>query len=98
MRISDEIKEAMAGREFESLDEMNAFLTEFTRARNQTPKDDFHGLSPAQYVDGYYQLRCLNHFSTFLGLIEAEIDDTFLRRIVRLKKTPLLDDVLRFHV
>lgn len=49
-RIIDEIKAAVGGQEFSSLEEAQAFLSGFTQSRNQAPLDDFDGLSPEQMV------------------------------------------------
>jgi hypothetical protein len=46
--VSDELREAMVGRQFNSLAEVQAFADRYTRQRNQRPLDEFHGLSPEQ--------------------------------------------------
>jgi hypothetical protein len=43
-----EIRQALQGRQFSSLDELQSYTDRFMRQRNQAPKDDFHGLSPDQ--------------------------------------------------
>ena len=46
--VSAELREAMEGRQFNSLDEVQAFADRHTQQRNQRPLDEFHGLSPEQ--------------------------------------------------
>lgn len=50
-------------------------------------------------VRGMYSLRCFKRFAEFLGLIEIERDsDDQYGRVFKLRKTPLLGDVARFHL
>ena len=44
----NEMKEAMVGRTFSSIEEANSFLQEYNQQRNRHPVDDFEGLSPEQ--------------------------------------------------
>ena len=46
--IFSEIRELMAGQEFASIDDVQAFLDRHVDARNSAPLDDFEGLSPEQ--------------------------------------------------
>ncbi len=46
--LHDEIRQALEGRNFESLEEANAFLAAHMQQRNQQPEDDFAGLSSEQ--------------------------------------------------
>ena len=46
--VSRELREAMKGRQFNSLAEVQAFTDRYTQQRNQHPLDEFHGLSPEQ--------------------------------------------------
>ena len=46
--VSTGLLEALAGREFNSLEEAQAFGETFMEQRNQKPSDDFHGLSPEE--------------------------------------------------
>jgi len=46
--VSTELLEALAGREFNSLEEAQAFGETFMAQRNHRPSDDFHGLSPEE--------------------------------------------------
>jgi hypothetical protein len=46
--VSTKLLEALSGREFNSLEEAQAFAEDFMGKRNQTPAEDFHGLSPDQ--------------------------------------------------
>ena len=41
-----EIRQALEGRHFSSLEELRAFTDRFMRQRNQASLDDFHDLSP----------------------------------------------------
>ncbi|OGP79854.1 MAG: hypothetical protein A2Z40_00155 [Deltaproteobacteria bacterium RBG_19FT_COMBO_60_16] len=43
-----EIRQALQGRQFSSLEEVQSFTDRFMRQRNQAPMADFHGLSPDQ--------------------------------------------------
>jgi len=45
---SDDLREAMEGQDFGSMEEMQAFVEQHTQQRNSAPMDDFHGLSPSQ--------------------------------------------------
>ncbi len=42
------LRQALEGQEFNSLEEAQAFTTNFMNQRNQRPIDEFHGLSPEQ--------------------------------------------------
>jgi len=46
--VSAELREALAERQFDSFEEVRAFVAHHTQARNQRPLDEFHGLSPEQ--------------------------------------------------
>jgi len=46
--VMDEVKELLKGKDFASLDEVNAFVRQHMEQRNQAPLDDFHGLSSEQ--------------------------------------------------
>lgn len=46
--FKEEVHKALEGQSFGSLEEVNAFLREFSLQRNQAPKLDFQGLSPEQ--------------------------------------------------
>jgi hypothetical protein len=46
--LHDEIRQALEGREFESLEEANDFLANYTFQHNQQPLEDFAGLSSEQ--------------------------------------------------
>jgi hypothetical protein len=43
-----DVREALADRDFSSLDELNEALQGVMANRNRTPSDDFHGLTPEQ--------------------------------------------------
>lgn len=46
--LNRELESLAAGREFDSLEDFQAFADRFMQQRNQTPVDDFCGLSPDQ--------------------------------------------------
>jgi len=46
--VFSEIRQALQGRQFSSLEELQSFTDRLMRQRNQAPQDDFHGLSPEQ--------------------------------------------------
>lgn len=46
--VMDEVKELLKGRDFSSLDEVNAFMRQHMQQRNEAALDDFHGLSSEQ--------------------------------------------------
>ncbi|MEN8132352.1 MAG: SEC-C metal-binding domain-containing protein, partial [Pseudomonadota bacterium] len=46
--VSGGLREAMEGRQFNSLAEVQAFTDRYTQQRNQRPLDEFQGLSPEQ--------------------------------------------------
>jgi len=46
--VRDDIDQALAGRDFGSLDEVNAALFEMATERNRAPRDEFDGLSSDQ--------------------------------------------------
>ena len=43
-----EVRQTLEGKEFASLEEMNAFLSKYMNQRNQASREDFAGLSPEQ--------------------------------------------------
>jgi len=46
--VFGEIRQALEGRQFASLEEANAFLADFSRRQNRQSREDFAGLSPEQ--------------------------------------------------
>ena len=44
----DEVRRAMEGKGFSTIEEANVFLSNYNQQRNTAPRDDFHGLSPDQ--------------------------------------------------
>ncbi|HOC37985.1 MAG TPA: SEC-C metal-binding domain-containing protein [Thermodesulfobacteriota bacterium] len=46
--VLSEIRQAMKGQVFNSLEEAQAFTEQFMNRQNRTPRDEFHGLSPEQ--------------------------------------------------
>jgi SEC-C motif len=45
---SAELRQALEGRQFGSLEEVQAFVAQHAQQRNRRPLDEFHGLSPEQ--------------------------------------------------
>ncbi len=45
---AEEIRQALSGREFDSMDELDGFAQAVTAQRNRAPVEAFHGLSPEQ--------------------------------------------------
>ena len=46
--VNDELKDLLAGQEFDSIDDVQALADQFMQQKNQLPQDDFQGLSPEQ--------------------------------------------------
>ncbi len=46
--MSESMRKALEGRQFNSLKEAQAFLDQITQQQNRQPLDEFHGLSPEQ--------------------------------------------------
>ena len=46
--VHSELGQAIEGQEFSSLEEAQAFASQFMQQRNHRPMNDFHGLSPEQ--------------------------------------------------
>ena len=46
--MSETLRKALEGRQFNSLEEAQAFLDQYTRQQNRRRLDEFHGLSPEQ--------------------------------------------------
>lgn len=44
----EEIHNLIGGRNFESMEELQAFLDQYNRQKNDSPTEEFHGLSPEQ--------------------------------------------------
>jgi len=47
-RVSAGLRQALASREFASMSEVQAFVGRYMQQQNQTPLEEFHGLSPEQ--------------------------------------------------
>jgi hypothetical protein len=64
----------------------------------QEVPDTITYFTPEKMVSGCYLLRALDCFAAFLGLAEIERDpaDRYTREF-RLRKLPLLEQVVRFH-
>jgi hypothetical protein len=48
------VRKALEGRQFGTLEELQAFVTDHVRQQNERPLDEFHGLSPEQMRDLLY--------------------------------------------
>lgn len=46
--LPDDLRALMDGMQFESLEELQSFVEQYSRQKNETPTDDFDGLSPEQ--------------------------------------------------
>lgn len=46
--MSESLRKALKGRQFNSLEEAQAFLDQITQKQNRRQLDEFHGLSPEQ--------------------------------------------------
>lgn len=46
--MSELLRKALEGRQFNSLEEAQTFLDQYTQQQNRRPMDEFHGLSPEQ--------------------------------------------------
>lgn len=46
--MSELLRKALEGRQFNSLEEAQTFLDQYTQQQNRQPMDEFHGLSPEQ--------------------------------------------------
>ena len=75
----------------------NAFVRAFPSIMDGV-KSGFHE-SPEETVRGAYSLRCLRRFAEFLGLVEigGDVEQSY-GRVFKLRRTPLLDDAVRFHL
>jgi hypothetical protein len=47
-RVNDDLRDALAGQQFESIEQANAFVQQHMAQRNSTGLAEFHGLSPEQ--------------------------------------------------
>ncbi len=47
-RATEMVRKALEGRQFGTLEELQAFVTDHVRQQNERPLDEFHGLSPEQ--------------------------------------------------
>ena len=46
--ISETLRKALEGQQFNTLEEAQAFVNQFAQQQNRRPLDEFHGLSPEQ--------------------------------------------------
>ena len=76
----------------------NNFLRAFPRVLQEVPPMGEY-YSPEKSLRSCYSVRCLERFATFMGLVEIERDPA--NRYTgdfRLRKLPLLDYVVQFHL
>ncbi len=64
--MSESLRKALEGRQFNSLEEAQAFLDQITQQQNRRQLDEFHGLSPEQMH------RILNFPFASQGLVRFE--------------------------
>jgi len=67
-----EVRQALAGHQFASLQEANAFLADFSRQQNRTGREDFAGLSPEQMGRLLYHPFDSPEIVTFPEVLAAE--------------------------
>lgn len=77
--IPDELREAMQGRTFTTLEEANTFLAAYTRERNQQPLANFQGLSPVQMHPFIYAPFEFPEFITFADAPEESLSAPIMR-------------------
>jgi len=46
--LKEDIHDLIGGRQFRSMEELQAVLIDFNRQKNTTPNEEFHGLSSEQ--------------------------------------------------
>jgi hypothetical protein len=74
------------------------FLEAFPAALDEVGGDPIYG-SKEEQIGHTYSLRTMKRFAHFFGLIELDRDSyRFIGRNFKMRKTPLLDHVIRFHV
>ncbi len=67
---SEELRKALANREFETMEGLQGFLDQYTSERNHRPREDFVGLSSAQM----YQMLYFEYESPDLVVLPEVID------------------------
>jgi hypothetical protein len=75
----------------------DAFLRAFPRILSEVAPNPY--FKPEQTVRKCYTWRALVNFATFLGLADVEpTTEDWIDRQYRVRKRPLLDEVVRFHL
>jgi len=70
--VMDELKELIKGKNFGSLDEVNAFMQRHMEQRNRKPLADFHGLSSEQMHRFLHFPFATPHLVTFPSRLESD--------------------------
>jgi hypothetical protein len=86
-----EIRQALQGRQFSSLEELRSFTDRFMRQRNQASLDDFHALSPERI----HRILVFPFDSPELVTYTPLVANDGLYRV---RNRPLLADAVRFHI
>ncbi len=72
------------------------YLNAFPMLLQGAPESEYW--TPEKLVGGCYSLRVLQRFAEFFGLVEIErIGNRLLPEEIRIRKRPLLDEVIKFH-
>ncbi|AMV71544.1 TPR domain/SEC-C motif domain-containing protein [Desulfuromonas sp. DDH964] len=72
------------------------FLAAFPMLLEGIPANEY--FTPQKLVGGCYSLRVLERFAEFFGLVEIErVGNRILPDLIRIRKRPLLDEVVKFR-
>ena len=72
------------------------FLKAFPMLLQGVPASEYW--TPEKFVGNCYSLRVLQRFAEFFGLVEIErIGDRMVPDEIKIRKRPLLDEVVKFH-
>lgn len=77
--LPDDVREALQGKNFVTLEEANAFLAAYMRERNQRSLNDFQGLSPVQLHHFIVSPFESPEFVTFAEAPEESLDTPIMR-------------------
>ena len=73
------------------------FLKAFPMLLQGVPASEYW--TPEKFVSNCYSLRVLQRFAEFFGLVEIErIGDRMVPDEIKIRKRPLLDEVVKFHL
>lgn len=73
------LREALEGQQFDSLEEVNAFLQQFMAQANRAPHEDFHGLSSEQMHDVLYRPFNTPELAVFPECLAVQPDAPIIR-------------------